>query len=166
MPTKDQERKALAQIEKILANLGGNPETSYLCRAFRGCCEDARENIENDFANSAADRAEYFEQKYNEAKQEAQEAREAMEAMQANADRKAAAQIEKEDLRIMFSALSQQIDAERAEIERSAAKIVEHAETPRNEEFISAVIAHRKHTNREKALYDCHLRVVQKLNRM
>jgi F0F1-type ATP synthase membrane subunit b/b' len=166
MPTKEQERKALEKIEKILADLGNNPETSYVCRAFQGCVDDARENIENDFANSAKERAEHYEKKYNDAKQEAKEAREALEAMKANAEREAEKRIDKKDLQIMYSALVLQIDAEREAIDKAAAEIVENAEQTGSEEFISAVVAHRKHQNREKALYECSLRAVDKINRM
>lgn len=49
MTTKDQERKALAQIRKIVAGLG---EDSYIGTAFEGCFEIAESNIENDFADS------------------------------------------------------------------------------------------------------------------
>lgn len=55
MATKEQERKALARIEKIVADLGTD---SYLGTAFEGCFEDARENIENDFACSYKNRFE------------------------------------------------------------------------------------------------------------
>lgn len=47
MVTKEQERKALEQIKKIVDSLGAD---SYIATAFDGCFEDARENIENDFA--------------------------------------------------------------------------------------------------------------------
>ena len=49
MVTKEQERKALEQIEKIVSALGAD---SYIATAFDGCFEDAQENIENDFAVS------------------------------------------------------------------------------------------------------------------
>ena len=166
MPTKEQERKALEKIEKILMELGNNPETSYICRAFQGCVEDAKTNIEFDFGNSQKDRADDLEKKLNEAKQEAKEAREAMEAMQANAEREAKKRIDKEDLRIMYSALVLQIDAEREAIDKAAAEIVKNAEQTGSNDFISAVVAHRKHQNREKALYECSLRAVEKINRM
>lgn len=52
MPTKAQEREALAKIKKILDTLGGDPNNSYVLRAFDGCVEHAEENIECDFANS------------------------------------------------------------------------------------------------------------------
>ena len=58
MTTKEQERKALEQIEKIISGLG---ENSYIGTAMEGMIEDARENIENDFALSWKDRAETAE---------------------------------------------------------------------------------------------------------
>lgn len=63
MPTREQERKALTQIKKILDTLGGNPENSYVLRAFDGCVKDAEENIENDFACSWKGRAESAEKR-------------------------------------------------------------------------------------------------------
>lgn len=55
MVTKEQERKALEQIKKIVDGLGPD---SYIATAFDGCFEDAAENIENDFALSMKDRFE------------------------------------------------------------------------------------------------------------
>lgn len=49
MVSKEQERKALEQIKKIVDSLGAD---SYIATAFDGCFEDAQENIENDFAVS------------------------------------------------------------------------------------------------------------------
>lgn len=54
MTTKEQERKALEQIRKIVDGLG---ENSYVATAFEGCFEVAEENIENDFSCNAMDRA-------------------------------------------------------------------------------------------------------------
>ena len=51
--TKEQERKALEQIRKIVSDLG---EDSYIGMAFKGCFEIAADNIENDFAISMYDR--------------------------------------------------------------------------------------------------------------
>lgn len=56
--TKEQERKALARIKKIVEELG---EDSYIGMAFEGCFEVAEENIENDFACSMKQRAEHAE---------------------------------------------------------------------------------------------------------
>ncbi len=55
MTTKEQERKALAQIRKIVEGLGPD---SYIAKAFEGCFEIAEENIENDFACSMKQRAD------------------------------------------------------------------------------------------------------------
>lgn len=66
MTTKDQERRALEQIKKIVASLG---ENSYIGTAFEGCFEIAAENIENDFACSMKQRkeaAEYAEDQLRE----------------------------------------------------------------------------------------------------
>lgn len=58
MTTKEQERKALEQIRKIVAGLG---EDSYVATAFEGCFEIAEQNIENDFACSMEQRADRAE---------------------------------------------------------------------------------------------------------
>lgn len=63
--TKDQERKALDQIRKIVAGLG---EDSYIGMAFEGCFEIAEENINNDFACSMKQRAESAEAKADKLK--------------------------------------------------------------------------------------------------
>ena len=55
MTTKEQERKALEQIKKIVADLG---ENSYVGTAFAGCFEDAEQNIEYNAAFSPLGRAE------------------------------------------------------------------------------------------------------------
>lgn len=60
MTTKEQERKALAQIRKIVESLG---EDSYVGDAFEGCFEIAEENIDNDMACSMKSRADMFEEK-------------------------------------------------------------------------------------------------------
>lgn len=79
MTTKDQERKVLAQIKKIVEDLG---EGSYIGMAFEGCFEIAEENIENDFACSMKQRAEAAEKKYRAAIQERDDARKAAKAAQ------------------------------------------------------------------------------------
>lgn len=58
MTTKEQERKALERIRKIIADLG---EDSYVGTAFEGCFEIAETNIENDWACSMKGRADMFE---------------------------------------------------------------------------------------------------------
>lgn len=64
MTTKEQERKALAQIKEIVASLG---EDSYIGTALEGCFEDAEANIENDWALSMKDRWMAADRRLNEA---------------------------------------------------------------------------------------------------
>lgn len=61
--TKEQERKALIQIKKIVDSLGKN---SYIGTAFEGCLEDAENNIENDFGESMKSRWEDAERRLTE----------------------------------------------------------------------------------------------------
>lgn len=72
MATKEQERKALARIRKIVAELG---EDSYLATAFDGAWELAEENIENDFGNSTR----WYIDKYNNSGEDVRKAREEAE---------------------------------------------------------------------------------------
>ena len=72
MATKEQERKALARIRKIVAELG---EDSYIATAFDGAWELAEENIENDFGNSTR----WYIDKYNNSGEDVRKAREEAE---------------------------------------------------------------------------------------
>jgi len=54
MTTKDQEREALEKIKAIIEEIGG--KDSYIGMAFKGCCDIAADNIENDFGDSWMDR--------------------------------------------------------------------------------------------------------------
>ncbi len=63
--TKEQERKALDQIRKIVENLGPN---SYVGTALTGCFDVAEDNIENDFGCSLYEEAEQHAQQEAKAK--------------------------------------------------------------------------------------------------
>ena len=65
--TKDQERKALEQIAKIIESVGG--KDSYIGIAFAGCIEMAQSNIDNDFADSYSDIVANREKKLESAAQ-------------------------------------------------------------------------------------------------
>lgn len=65
MTTKEQERKALEQIKKIVEGLG---ENSYIGTAFEGCFEIAEDNIKNDFACSMKQAKEMAEKQFVDAK--------------------------------------------------------------------------------------------------
>lgn len=90
MTTKEQERKALEKIRKIVEELG---ENSYIGTAFEGCFELAEENIENDFGCSMKQRWETAEEKL-----------EAAGIIRGNLER------ENEDLRIKNKLLGERIE--------------------------------------------------------
>lgn len=66
MMTKQEEREALAKIQKILAKAGPD---SYIGMAFAGCCEIAADNIENDFGESLQARVLAREKELREVKE-------------------------------------------------------------------------------------------------
>ena len=91
MTTKEQERKALAKIMKIVEELG---ENSYIGTAFEGCFEIAESNIEYDFADSMKHRAESAERDakkigdlYTKASKELGEKNEFIEKLKKEQDR-------------------------------------------------------------------------------
>lgn len=71
MTTKDQERKALAKIARIIEELGAD---SYIATACAGMLEDARQNIEEDAAYSWKDRAESAQRQAETARKELEKA--------------------------------------------------------------------------------------------
>lgn len=84
MTAKEQERKALEQIKKIIAGLG---ENSYVGTAFKGCVEDAETNIEWDAAFSLKDSFNTVQRKLEETQEEVK--RLSREAEEATEDAKA-----------------------------------------------------------------------------
>ena len=65
--TKDQERKAIEEIRKIVDNLG---ENSYVGAAMEGILELAEDNIENDFVQSMKESVETAEKRAHELEEE------------------------------------------------------------------------------------------------
>ena len=133
MPTKEQERKALAKIEKILEELGNNPDTSYVCRAFQGCVEDARENIDFDFANSQKDRADDLEKKLEQAKAERDATREAYDALQART-------IDDETRNGIWNFIRYEADQAKNDARRASADMLEACEDPESDEYKKALM--------------------------
>ena len=84
MTTKEQERKALEKIEKIIAELG---EDSYVATAFKGCIADATDNIKNDWAMSMYDRWQDAESKIEQYKGIRDELVEENKSLKAEAER-------------------------------------------------------------------------------
>lgn len=149
MTTKEQERKALAQIRKIVESLG---EDSYIGTAFEGCFEIAEENIENDFACSMKQRAE-------KAQSDADYFKRAAENFSAEAEKKDE-ELKELKGKVLTTAEAGAIKSilyhskmEAADIaDSSAQRIVELADDPNSAEFRQAVQDNR---NSKKRLTDC-----------
>lgn len=143
--TKEQERKALAQIKKIVDSLG---KDSYIATAFEGCFEIAEENIENDFACS-------MKQRYEKASEEAADGKRTAEYYAAE-EEKAKAENEALKAKILTTAEAGAIKAilshsklEAASLADSSAQaIVEYADRPDSAEFRQAVQDNRSSKKR------------------
>lgn len=147
MTTKEQERKALAQIRKIVESLG---EDSYIGMAFEGCFEMAAENIENDFGCSMKQRAEIAEKKLATAEMDNRDLRANIAKLkQICADIKSKVLTTAEAGSI--KAILYNAKAEAAEKAKNSAQIiVETAEEPNSTEFQQAVSKNRAYTKMQE----------------
>ena len=134
--TKEQERKALEKIKKIVTDLG---EDSYISMAFEGCFEIAEGNIENDFGCSMKQRAESSAAeaaKYKEMYESAVKDYEAEKRTVEELEQKVLTLEEAGAIKAIL------IDSKTEAIRRteeSARKIVEFADNPDSAEFKQAV---------------------------
>lgn len=154
--TKEQERKALEKIKKIVEELG---EDSYIGMAFEGCFEIAEENIENDFGCSMKQRAEHAEKEAAKYKKMYETTAVDFE----NAENKIAA-LEQKTLTVAEAgAIKAILSSSRMEAanmaDSTAQRIVELADNPDSAEFRQAVQDNRKS---KKRLEDCD-RLIQRL---
>lgn len=156
--TKEQERKAVEKIRKIISELG---EGSYVGTALEGCLEDAESNIENDFGDSMKRRWEYAEAQLKTAreeiaslKNELAESEKDYEAAHAAAheiaeqkDTEIAALrmqvIEADDLENLLILAIERKTALDEEAKNAAERIVESAGEPESAAFKNAVSDHR-----------------------
>lgn len=148
MTTKEQERKALAQISSIIEKLGPD---SYIGIAFEGCIQDAVENIENDWACSWKQRADYLESKVGSLEVDncdlsielKKEKARADEAEKRYNDLKAR-QLTFDDLDDFAAMLNDSLYECEKNMEQAAANIVALADTPTDIAFQNAVNIHRR----------------------
>lgn len=151
MTTKEQERKALAQIKKIVESLG---EGSYVATAFEGCFEIAMENIENDFACSMKQRLESAElanknlcKKLAEMQKECEDAYHAANIVAEEKDTQIDALqkriISDDDLTDCISLARDRAAEYESMMDEAAEQIVELADDPGSVEFQDAVKSHR-----------------------
>lgn len=149
MATKEQERKALEQIKKIIDGLG---ENSYIGMAFEGCIDDAAENIEMDFGCSMKQRyeeakanAEYFQKLASDLDNE----NERMESELQELRKKVLTQDEHQ---AVVYALSQRVEDLKAAMASDAENIVAWADTPQDIAFKDAVEQHRRHQRERQSM--------------
>lgn len=145
--TKDQERKALARIRKIVESLGPD---SYIATAFIGCFDDAEENIENDFALSMNDRWQHAKQQLEEVNQTLTEAEAKAERLKAEVkhlkkenDELALRLPTVDDITDCIALAIDKVSEYEQQISAAATRIVELASEPASPEFRQAVTDHR-----------------------
>ena len=156
MTTKEQERKALAQIKKIVDSLG---EDSYIATAFEGCFEIAESNIENDWACSMKQRAESAEKTVGKLEADNINLRYAIKKAKEEASKKQT-ELEEQLLDLRSRELTaddltdcrqlvdnEAYDAEK-EMKTAALEIVTFAEEPASTNFQEAVRANRAAASR------------------
>ena len=162
--TKDQERKALEQIRKIVADLG---EDSYIGTAFEGCFEIAEQNIENDSAISFKDIVEDEKERARRLGLDNRDLRNVvsnlkqqiadMEEKVRETERKTIPEKDKELIMSVMYARKKVVEDAVCE---NANSIVELAEDPDTPEFREAVETHRSN----KRLLDRFNETIAKLN--
>ena len=148
--SKAQEREALAEIRSIVESLGNN---SYIAIAFKGCLEDAAENIENDWALSMYDRWQTAEAKISELEADVHKATSSAKATKSLADayEKALEEAIEKSLTpdeietLQHIVFEKQLNND-SENSAAAKAIVENAEHPESEAFQTAVRKHRDTT--------------------
>lgn len=164
--TKEQERKALEKIKKIVADLGPD---SYLSTAFKGCFEDAEYNIEYDFACSPYDRwisekrrADSLEERVTELKQEIIQVEKNYETSQEQLKKKEAQLISQDDIVSIVRLIGYRKQELDSEVRNAAERIVVAAGDPESAAFKNAVSDHRaakKEADFYNALSDRILRI-------
>lgn len=151
MSTKEQERKALEQIRKIVDGLGPD---SYIATAFDGCFEIAEENIENDFACSMKQRVEAvvvenarLRDKIKMMDLDIRDLRLSIKKEKEHSSaRETALQgkvLSDDDLCDCQQLVSDHISICRAELNEAAERIIDLADNPASKEFQDAVRDHR-----------------------
>lgn len=129
MTTKQQERDALAKIEKILKSID---EDGYVNIAFAGCVEDARRNIDEDAAYSAAESAEH----YRKIAEALDKEKAALEKELENVRRHA---LDKSDVTRAGNLTAKRLDWLRSEVKQCEQTILDTCATPECGTFRAAV---------------------------
>lgn len=159
--TKEQERKALEKIRKIVEELG---EGSYVGIALEVCLEMAKENIDNDWglsekqlADAAAKRVEELEKQVEDLKAQLDRERsgraddvKTAETLIASAKKKALAPDDLTDCKQMTENLISELQSK---VKEAEATILEYAEHPETTTFCDAV-RERKNLTKDISYYE------------
>lgn len=140
MTTKQQEREALEKIKGIVEELG---ENSYIGKAFEGCFEMARENIEDDFFDSWKERAERANREADMWRSKANELSARVASMHASIMKLEFSALDHDDLMECIDMVRERLDRCEAEIRAEAEAIIENAENPESDAFKDAVRRHK-----------------------
>ncbi len=140
MATKEQERKALEKIRKIVSDLG---ENSYLSTAFEGCFEIAESNIEYDFGESLKDNLECAEKEISILKNRIEQLSSENTALNNSLDSAKEQIVSKESLEIAAEAMRKVRGDYLEEVIKLKNTIVENAEAPDTLIFKDAVKRHK-----------------------
>lgn len=140
MSTKDEERKALEKIRKIVADLG---EDSYIGMAFAGCFEDAERNIDEDAAYSNAERAERYEIEMTNAKRENAELKSKIGKMEVKIKEMEGKTLCPADLMLLSEIVGSSIRQKKEIAMGAAERIVMWASDTEDQHFKDAVAQHR-----------------------
>lgn len=163
---KEEERKALNKLKKIVEGLG---ENSYIAAAFDGCFEIAESNIENDFCCSMKQKAEVAEKMESEARGKIAALECELEKLEkdAKADLELAYLVSEKkeveiatlreqiipagDMKNIANLISKKISEIEEEVGNAVRRIVDSADQPESADFQNAVKDHR--ASREELNY-------------
>ncbi len=141
--SKEEERKALNKIKKIMEGLG---ENSYIVAAFDGCFEIAEDNIENDFCCSMKQRletereeADHFRKLAGRLTDELENAKEENEILHKMV-------VSTTDLAYLSKLADKDLAEYKKKQSEAAEAIVKFADEPSSEDFQKAVAEHRSYT--------------------
>lgn len=148
MVSKEQERKALEQIKKIVEGLGND---SYIAVAFEGCFEIAEENIENDFGCSMAQSLRDAECKIHKKEEELTQIRKDLEVSRWRAESYKEAWKEAEqkkldtiDLNVCLKPIESRVIEVQKKMNESAYKIADNVDNPTCDDFVLAAKTYRE----------------------
>ncbi len=149
MTTKEQERKALAEIQKIVDGLGND---SYVATALDGALDLAEKNIDYDADFSARyyiDSLAKANDKISKLNAENRDLRDTADLAVKAAQKTRLGDFE---LSLITKLITEKIDVLQREINDASVCIVETAEDPTSTQFTNAVASHRTAC---KMLKDC-----------